>query len=362
MSTKINTIQSLAERLTAVELKLTTLAGLTAPDVDASSIQELDIRLSIVEKAVDELIAKPAVDAVAALVAAPADQPPASVASIVALSPSATVPEAATIVSEVVSAQAAAEAPEHPEVADVVTTAITAIVTAKAEVVTDPEALTFAITDAIVDLPTIKDPEIAQAAIDAIAAIIETATGSAPDEYMTREISDAVNACPVQSAISGLVSADSAPATVVDVVVANVIADSPSADVSAAANIVSTVVESVVTADAETHSDVIDAVTAAVAAVVNAEPEIVQDPVAITAAITEAVAAIPAPESEYVQEQVAAAVASIVATATNVEEVTPEVLAQVTQAVAAQPIDESELNAIADRLTAVEEKVGSLGK
>ena len=119
------TIQNLAERLSAVETKLATLSGLQASGVDASSIQELDIRLSIVESTVDELISKPTADAVAALVAAPADEAPTPVASVVALSPSATVPDAAAIVSEVVAAQAAVDAPLSSEVADVVTAAIT---------------------------------------------------------------------------------------------------------------------------------------------------------------------------------------------------------------------------------------------
>ena len=94
---KINTIQDLAVRLTAVETKLATLAGLQAPGVDATSVEELNIRLTIVEKTVDELIAKPATEAVAALVAAPAGQPPAPVEEIVALSPAAAVPEAEPI-------------------------------------------------------------------------------------------------------------------------------------------------------------------------------------------------------------------------------------------------------------------------
>ena len=87
MSKQINTIEGLAVRLSAVEAKLNTLAGLEAPSVDALSIQELDIRLSIVEKTVDELIAKPATDAVAALVAAPADEPPAPVEEVVEVTP-----------------------------------------------------------------------------------------------------------------------------------------------------------------------------------------------------------------------------------------------------------------------------------
>jgi len=87
-----NTIESLAARLTAVETKLTTLAGLQAPGVDAASIQELDTRLTIVEKTVNDLVTKPAADAVAAIVVAPATQAPAPVDAVVALSPSAAVP------------------------------------------------------------------------------------------------------------------------------------------------------------------------------------------------------------------------------------------------------------------------------
>ena len=55
---------------------------------------------------------------------------------------------------------------------------------------------------------------------------------------------------------------------------------------------------------------------------------------------------------------VAAAVAEVVANATNVEEVAPEVKEQIADAVAADP----ELDALNERLTKVEEKVGTLGK
>ena len=84
---KINTIEDIAARLSAVEAKIATLTEFTVSGVDATSIQELDIRLTLVEKTVEELVAKPAADAVAALVAAPADQPPVPVEEVVALSP-----------------------------------------------------------------------------------------------------------------------------------------------------------------------------------------------------------------------------------------------------------------------------------
>ena len=76
------------------------------------------------------------------------------------------------------------------------------------------------------------------------------------------------------------------------------------------------------------------------------------------AAIAEAVAEVTPPDSPAAQAAVAAAVAEVVAVATNVEEVAPEVQAQLAEAVAANP----ELDAIDERLTKVEEKVGLLGK
>ena len=47
---QINTIQTLAARLTAVENKIATLKDFKSPGVDATSIDELAIRLSLVEK------------------------------------------------------------------------------------------------------------------------------------------------------------------------------------------------------------------------------------------------------------------------------------------------------------------------
>ena len=83
---KINTVESLAVRLAAVETRLNTISGLQVPGVYASSIQELDIRLNIVESAVKELAAKPVVDAVTELVTAAAYQSPIFIGDIIALS------------------------------------------------------------------------------------------------------------------------------------------------------------------------------------------------------------------------------------------------------------------------------------
>lgn len=353
-----NTIESLAARLNAVEAKLATLGGPQSSGVDATSIQELDIRLSIVEKSVDELIAKPAADAAAALVSAPADQPPVPVEEVVALSPAADVPAAAAVVTDVITAQAEAEAPSSPEVAEVVAAAVEAVLTAPADVVTDPEALVKAITAAVSEAPTIEDPKIAEAAAEAVAQIIETATGEAPKAEIVEQITEAIEVCPVEEAVAEIITSDSAPESVVDTIIDNVVADSPSINVPAAAEIVSSVVESVVIAESETNPDVVAAVSAAVAAVVNADPDVVQDPVAITAAITEAVSEVTPPESAAIQVKVTEAVADIIATATNVEEVPSNVQTQIAEAVAADP----ELDALDARLTAVEEKVGLLGK
>lgn len=169
-------LEDLAVRLVAVEAKLATLTGTAVNTDNASSIEELDARLSVVEVQVDQLIAEKTQKQIEAIVAAPADAAPVAVGAIVAISASADVPQAADIVADVVIAQVEAEAIADPEVAQIVAAAVAAVVAADPEVVTDPVAITAAITDAIAEIPA-PAPEVAQAAAEAVAEIIAAATG-----------------------------------------------------------------------------------------------------------------------------------------------------------------------------------------
>ena len=170
--------EDLAARLVAVEAKLATLTGTSVNTDNATSIDELDARLSVVEAQVDQLIAVQTQEHIDAIVSAPAGDAPVEVEDVVALSPSADHAEAADIVADVVTAQVEAEQIDHSEVADIVTAAVMAVVTAEPEVVVDTAAITAAIIDAVAEMPA-PAPEMAQEVAAKIAEVIATATGEA---------------------------------------------------------------------------------------------------------------------------------------------------------------------------------------
>ena len=166
----------LATRLVAVEAKLATLTGTTVNSDTPATIADLDSRLSVVEVQVDHLIAEKTQEHIDAIVSAPADAAPVTVDQIVALSPSADVPEAAAIVSNVVAAQQSADAITDDNAAAAVAAAVLAVVTADPAVVTNSEAITIAITSAVAEVPA-PAPEVAAATSAMVADIIATATG-----------------------------------------------------------------------------------------------------------------------------------------------------------------------------------------
>ena len=168
--------EDLAARLVAVEAKLATLTGTAVNTDNATSVEELDARLSVVEAQVDQLIAVQTASHIDEIVAAPAGDAPVEVEDVVALSPSAYHAEAADIVADVLTAQVEAELVEHTEVADIVTAAVMAVVTAEPEVVVDTAAITAAIIDAVAEMPA-PAPEMAQEVAAKIAEVIATATG-----------------------------------------------------------------------------------------------------------------------------------------------------------------------------------------
>jgi hypothetical protein len=191
--------EDLATRLVAVEAKLATLTGTSVNTNNATSIEELDARLSVVEAQIDHLIVVQTQEHVDAIVSAPAGDAPVNVEEVVALSPSADVPAAADIVADVVSAQFEADSVTHEEVADIVAAAVMAVVKADPEVVIDPVAITSAIVEAVADMPT-PTPEVEAEVADAVAQVIAAATGEAVSPEVHQQIVDAV-AAPADTAL-----------------------------------------------------------------------------------------------------------------------------------------------------------------
>lgn len=188
-------LEALAARLVAVEVKLATLTGTSVNTDLPTNNAELDARLSVVEAQVNTLVAAKTQEHIEAIVSAPADTSSAKVEDVVALSPSANVPEAADIVADVVDQQIATQAIDDAEVAVIVAAAVNAVVTADPEVVMDPAAITEAITNAVAEAP-VPSPEVVQAAAEAVADVIAAATGSIND------VSPAVQAEIMQAIVS----------------------------------------------------------------------------------------------------------------------------------------------------------------
>ena len=194
-------LEDLAARLVAVESKLATLTGTTVNTDNATSIEELNVRLSVVEVQVDQLIAEKTESHIDAIIYSAADEAPVAIEAVVALSPSADVPEAAAIVTDVVADQHEADAVINPEVADMITAAVVAVVTAEPEVVVDPVAITAEIVQAVADMPA---PESIEEIVQAVADIIATATGvDAVSSEVQQQIADAV-AMPADPALDDM--------------------------------------------------------------------------------------------------------------------------------------------------------------
>mgnify|MGYP006961906802 CR=1 FL=1 len=156
-----------------------------------------------------------------------------------------------------------------------------------------------------------------------------------------------------QEQIAAIVAA---PATEVAVALEQVVVLSPSANDAEAVMIVEDVIQAQIEAIAIENAEIAVVVSAAIAAVVTADPEVVKDPEAVTILITEAVAETPVPSADAVQA-VADAVAVIVAAATG-EEVTPEVKKELDVAIVA-PADPI-LDSIEERLAIAEAKADNL--
>ena len=196
-------LEDLAARLVAVESKLATLTGTTVNTDNATSIEELNARLSVVEVQVDQLIAEKTESHIDAIIYSAADEAPVAVEDVIVFSPSADVPEAAAIVTDVVADQHEADAVINPEVADMITAAVVAVVTAEPEVVVDPVAITAEIVQAVADMPA-PAPESIEEIVQAVADIIATATGvDAVSSEVQQQIADAV-AMPADPALDDI--------------------------------------------------------------------------------------------------------------------------------------------------------------
>ena len=194
--------EDLAARLVAVEAKLATLTGTAVNTDNATSIEELDARLSVVEAQVDHLITAKTQEHIATIVAAPASDALIEVEEVVALSASSDVPAAADIVADVVTAQFEADSVEHTEVADIVAAAVMAVVSSNPEVVTDPVAITEAIMAAVADMPA-PAPEVEAEAVAAVAEIIAAATGEEVTSKVHQQVIEAV-AAPADPALDAI--------------------------------------------------------------------------------------------------------------------------------------------------------------
>ena len=307
-------LDDLATRLVAVEAKLATLTGTTVNTDAPTTTEELDARLSVVEAQVDHLIAAKTAEHIDAIVAAPADAAPVAVEDVVALSPSADVPEAAAIVADVVADQHEADAIAEPEVAAVVAAAVAAVVSAEPEVVIDAVAITEAIIAAVADAP------------------VPTTVGHSIANQ---------NICAPGNDVVWLYQGNMSPDQWEDTLLINsgYTWSCPEAEVT------SGIVTSGANHDGIYYIGIADA-SGTVAAPASGKVYTFYPPESAPALAPEVV------------QQVVDAVVNIIATATGVDEVAPEVVAQVSEAVAT-PADPA-LDAIEARLNIVETKVDTL--
>jgi tetrahydromethanopterin S-methyltransferase subunit G len=152
------------------------LTGIVANGDAPTNYDDLDARLSVVETTVDHLITEKAQEHIETIVSAVAGGAPVSIDQVVALSPSANDLEASSLVSDVLAGQILSDAVTDADVASIVAAAISAVVSAEPEVVTNPEAITQAIMNAVAEQRA-PEFELTKEAVNAVAEIISTVTG-----------------------------------------------------------------------------------------------------------------------------------------------------------------------------------------
>jgi hypothetical protein len=189
-------LDQLATRLVLIESKVNFLmtGELTAPaSIDDLTSADIDARLTLIETTVDMLVAQKTQEIMATIATADSsDGTTPSVDAVVALSPSATFPEASDIVSAVVQSQVELPAIESDSAAAAVATAVATVVTAQPEVVTDSEKMVDTILNALANQPAVAEGTDADQAVEAVSKIIASITGEDVSDDVKAQIIDAV--------------------------------------------------------------------------------------------------------------------------------------------------------------------------
>jgi hypothetical protein len=189
-------LEQLATRLSIIESKVSFLMTgeyTTPASTDNVTAMDIDARLTLVETTVDMLVAQKTQEVMSSIATADSSEGTTpSVDAIVALSPSATFPEASDIVSAVVQSQVELPAIESEIVAETVATAVTTVITAQPEVVTDSEKMVDVILDALSNQPAIATGTEADQAVEAVSAIIASITGEEITEEVKAQIVEAI--------------------------------------------------------------------------------------------------------------------------------------------------------------------------
>jgi hypothetical protein len=189
-------LEQLATRLSILESKVSFLMTgeyTTPASTDNVTAMDIDARLTLVETTVDMLVAQKTQEVMSSIATSDSSEGTTpSVDAIVALSPSATFPEASDIVSAVVQSQIELPAIESEVVAETVSTVVTTVITAQPEVVTDSEMMINTILDVLSNQPAIAEGDEANQAIDAVSAIISNIIGEEISEEVKAQIVDAI--------------------------------------------------------------------------------------------------------------------------------------------------------------------------
>jgi len=189
-------LEQLATRLSILESKVSFLMTgeyTTPASTDNVTAMDIDARLTLVETTVDMLVAQKTQEVMSSIATSDSSEGTTpSVDAIIALSPSATFPEASDIVSAVVQSQIELPAIESEVVAETVSTVVTTVITAQPEVVTDSEMMINTILDVLSNQPAIAEGDEANQAIDAVSTIISNIIGEEISEEVKAQIVDAI--------------------------------------------------------------------------------------------------------------------------------------------------------------------------
>ena len=187
-------LDELVSRLIVLESKVNYLStGVYNVLPVANDLTELDARLTMLETTVDMLVAQKTNEIMSTVATTEGTTP--DVDTIVSLSPSATFPEASDIVSAVVQSQVELPAIESETGAAAIATAITSVVTAQPEVVTDADMMIETILNAIADQPSVPAEE-ADQTVEALGKIISNDTGQDVTEEIKAQIIEAITSEP----------------------------------------------------------------------------------------------------------------------------------------------------------------------